>query len=69
MGHTVSATGQQVGQNDCWSLYQLCGETTVLWGLLESKREMQVQHGNRNGRLTIGHYSNDVVYRQYCGAY
>ena len=34
MGLSVSATGQEVGQTDCWSLYQLCVLPSVLWGLM-----------------------------------
>ena len=34
VGLTVSVTVQQVGQTDCWSLYQLCVLPSVLWGLM-----------------------------------
>jgi len=59
VGVTVSVTGQQVRQTDCWS--QLCGLPYVTLGLL------LVQQGNRKGRVTVSHYSNCAVSRLHCG--
>jgi len=63
VGFNISATGHQVRQTDSWTLQQLCGVSSVLWGLLLE------QQGNMEYILIFGQYCNCAVCRQYCGLY